>query len=58
MNKFALGVCCEPNVVSVRSALKKIVEGSDEYNTADVSSLSWETQESRLKKYYEEILLV
>jgi hypothetical protein len=58
VNKFALGVCCEPNVVSVRSALKKIVEGSDEYNTADVSSLSWETQESRLKKYYEEILLV
>lgn len=58
VKEFALGVCCEPNVGSVRLALKKIVEDRPKFNTTDVSSLSWETQASRLKKYYEEILLV
>lgn len=57
VEEFSLGICCDPDPASVRQALVNIVTTRPTYSAADISSLSWDTQERRLVDAYQRQLL-
>lgn len=54
---FGLGMCCNPDPVSIREALKEIVATRPSFSVKDISSLSWDAQARRLVDMYQRQLL-
>jgi glycosyltransferase involved in cell wall biosynthesis len=57
VEQYSLGVCCNPDPVSVRAALSQLIKRRAVRVTSDVTALSWETQASRLTAAYRDQLM-
>lgn len=58
VERYSLGVCCDPNPSSVREALSQLTKHRGTRITSDISALSWEAQAARLKAAYRDQLLL
>lgn len=58
VEQYSLGMCCDPEPGSVRSALSQLTKRRAGRVTSDVAMLSWEAQASRLTAAYRERLMV
>lgn len=57
VEKYSLGVCCNPDRDSVRTALGLLTGRRPTRPTSDITALSWETQASRLRSVYQNQLM-
>lgn len=57
VDRYSLGVCCDPDPGSVRTALSQLTQRRAARVTSDITALSWEAQASRLAAAYRERLL-
>lgn len=58
VEKYSLGICCEPNINNVRDALNSLVFSRQVRSGYDISELSWQTQADRLMDSYRQNLIV
>lgn len=58
VDKYSLGICCDPDFKSVHKAIQEIISNRPVYDFKDISDLSWETQADRLKVAYQRQLSV
>jgi glycosyltransferase involved in cell wall biosynthesis len=58
VEQYSLGVCCDPEPASVRSALGRLTGQKASRVISDIAPLSWEAQASRLTAAYRERLLI
>lgn len=56
VGQYSLGVCCDPELADVQSALGALMSRPRIRIAADVSALSWQAQAARLRRAYEEQL--
>lgn len=56
VEQYSLGICCNPDPQSVRTALDQMTQRGTRV-TSDISALSWEAQASRLTAAYREQLM-
>lgn len=54
--KFDLGVCCNPDTESIKSAISSILGSPRERSKKDISELSWDVQAKRLNDAYKAML--
>ena len=57
VEKYSLGVCCDPDVASVRAALSDLIGRRPARPNSDITELSWEAQAQRLRSAYRDQLL-
>jgi glycosyltransferase involved in cell wall biosynthesis len=57
VERYSLGVCCDPDPSSVRAALGQLIKRRAERVTSDITALSWEAQAARLTVAYQDQLL-
>ena len=50
-----IGVCCDLEIDSIRSAVKDLERSDKEFSFSDVASLSWCAQQTKLVNLYEQI---
>lgn len=55
--QYSLGVCCDPDPISVRAALSQLTKRRAMRIASDISALSWEAQAARLTAAYRDHLL-
>ena len=58
VERYSLGVCCNPDPDSVRAALNELTICRPVRITSDITALSWEAQASRLTAAYRDQLMV
>jgi hypothetical protein len=57
VERYSLGVCCDPDPSSVRTALSQLTKRRAVRVTSDIRALSWEAQASRLTAAYRDQLM-
>jgi glycosyltransferase involved in cell wall biosynthesis len=57
VEQYSLGVCCDPDPISVRAALGQLTKRRAIRVTTDITALSWEAQAARLTAAYRDHLL-
>jgi glycosyltransferase involved in cell wall biosynthesis len=58
VERFSLGICCDPDPSSVREAILHIVDTRPSYSAKDISSLGWDAQARLLTEAYKHKLLI
>jgi glycosyltransferase involved in cell wall biosynthesis len=55
ITRHGIGQCCELEIDSICTAIKKIENSNQKFSFSDVSTLSWEAQQTKLIYLYEQI---
>ena len=56
IRKFNLGICCNPELNEIISAIKKIEKSQKKFINSDLAELSWENQAKSLLNGYRELI--